>query len=106
MKRIACRIEYGDAGQLTIRLPAKDICRIHMQLELLKSGKLRELVLKDVCGGSISVDAPLIGGVLIDNVLELLEQGFTACGDISWMHIDDEVNAAGKLIEVAVGFFY
>ncbi len=106
MEKITCRIEYIGDGQLTVRLPAEDICRIHMQLELLKAGKLKELVLQDADGGSISVSASLIGLAMMDNIIEMLEQAFMTRGDISWMHTDARVCADGRTIDVAVGFFY
>ena len=77
-----------------------------MQLELLKSGKLKELILQDENGISVTVSASMLGIDLIENILEMLEQGFMACGDISWMHVDDEVLFNGSMIDVAVGLFY
>ena len=77
-----------------------------MQLELLKSGKLKELILQDENGISVTVSASMLGIDLIENILEMLEQGFMACGDISWMHVDDEMLFNGSMIDVAVGFFY
>lgn len=48
----------------------------------------------------------MLGFDLLDNILQMLEQGFMACGDISWMHVDDELPVDGSMIEIAVGFFY
>lgn len=57
MRTVMCRIECIEGNYATVRLPAKDICRIHMQLELLKSGKLNNVVLCDEKGGNVVVCA-------------------------------------------------
>ena len=77
-----------------------------MQLELLKSGKLSSIVLCDENGGNVAISASMLSSDLLYNILEMLEQGFMACGDASWMHVDDEMLFEGSMIEVAAGFFY
>ena len=106
MKNMPCRIDYSEGKHVTIRLPAKDICRLHMQLELLKKGELKELTLQPEIGDKVNVGLSLIGLDLLDRILEMLERGFMAYGDISWMHLDDEICIDGHIIDISVGFFY
>ena len=105
MKRISCRIEYIDNGSMAIRLPAEDICRIHMQLELLKRGKLNNVVLHDAAAGDITVDKAVTDDGLLESIIDMLEDALMAYGDISWMHMDAEVSANGQTTDVSVGFF-